>query len=97
MEPDQTIKLVAGTFSPQNATDVLFSLINDKIKFHQLQILSLKTGINADVYWSKQRIAILKDSKDKVENLILKARNEGYKLQVEGDITIKLIKTIDEA
>lgn len=85
-----------GIFSPADAADVLFSLISDKIKFHHLQMLSLKTGIDANVYWSEQRIASLKIAKNELKDLILKARDEGLRLQIDGDINIKLITINDE-
>ncbi|WP_396636600.1 hypothetical protein [Maribacter sp. R77961] len=97
MKPDQTINLVKGTFSPAEAADVLFSLISDKIKFHHLQILSLQNGVDNDMQWSEQRITSLKNSKNSAKDLILKARNEGYKLQIDGDITIKLIAINEQA
>ncbi|MGB3151018.1 MAG: hypothetical protein WBB27_10170 [Maribacter sp.] len=96
MKPNQTIKLVEGIFSPAEAADVLFSLISDKIKFHHLQMLSLQTGVSTNANWSEKRIASLKDSKCKSKDLILKARNEGFRLQIEGDIKIKLIAINDE-
>jgi hypothetical protein len=97
LKPDQTINLVKGTFAPAEAADVLFSLISDKIKFHHLQILSLQNGVDTNTEWSEQRIASLKKSKNSVKDLILRARNEGYKLQIDGDISIKLIAINEKA
>jgi len=97
LTPDQTITLVKGTFSPAEAADVLFSLISDKIKFHNLQILSLQNNVETNMQWSEERIASLQNSKNNAKDLILKARNEGYKLQIDGDITIKLVAINEKA
>jgi len=47
--------------------------------------------------WSEERIASLQNSKNNAKDLILKARNEGYKLQIDGDITIKLVAINEKA
>lgn len=91
-ENTHSVQLVEGIFLPVDAADILFSLVSDKIKFHQLKILSLKDSINGSTINSEQRIKDLKRSKTDVKNLILKARDEGYQLKIDSEINIKLIK-----
>lgn len=91
MEPSQTFKLVEGTFSPPEAADVLFSLIANKIKFHQVQLLGIKEEIDDQELFSEQRIQSLRDSKNMVKDVILNARDKGFQLQIDGDIRIKLV------
>lgn len=91
-QTESCFTLVKGTFLPADAADVLFSLISDKIKFHQLQIRSLQKQSDADISWSEKRIASLKKAKDLSKDLILFARSEGYELKIDGDIRISLIK-----
>ncbi len=86
-----TIKLVEGTYTPAEAADILFSLIGDKIKFHNLQILSLQERFGIDSVHSEHRIKELKEAKTQVKDLILEARDAGYTLQIEGDIKIKFL------
>ena len=88
----QNIVLIDGVFNPAEAADVLLSLINDKIKFHTVQSLNLKSGYDENTIDSEQRIAQLKNSKDTVKAIVVKAHKENYEISINGDITIKLNK-----
>ncbi|WP_372945685.1 hypothetical protein [Muriicola sp.] len=86
-----TIKLVEGTYTPMEAADILFALIGDKIKFHNMQILSLQERFGIDSVHSEQRIKELKEAKMQVKDLILEARDAGMTLQIEGNIKINFL------
>ena len=88
----EQIKLVEGVYSPVNSADVLLSLIADKIKFHNLQILTIKDENDPRVAHAEVRIAELKASRDLVTKLIIKARNEGLVMKIDGTIHIELFK-----
>ena len=68
---DEHIKLIHGVFSPVEAADVLLSLINDKIKFHTVQSLNLKTGYNENARESEQRILQLKEAIEIVKFMVV--------------------------
>jgi|GEM_PF-271582 len=87
-----SIKLVEGVFSPAEAADVLLSLINDKIKFHTVQVLNLKGGYNEDTSNSEQRIKELQEAKHVVKDLVVKAQQEGMNVEINGPIRIKLTR-----
>lgn len=91
-DTQHNVQLVKGTFSPIEAADVLLSLIAYKIKFHTVQMLSSEERYNPNTIPSEQRIEELKLAKNMVKDLILKARNEGYELQIESAIKIDLKK-----
>ncbi|NHF58700.1 hypothetical protein FK220_005075 [Flavobacteriaceae bacterium TP-CH-4] len=93
METKHQFTLVEGTFSPADAADVLFSLIGDKIKFHQLQMLGVQNLAGKDLVLSQKRIQSLTESKNLSKQLIIKARDEGVHLQINGEISIALVKT----
>lgn len=86
------IKLVEGTYSPINSAGVLLSLIADKIKFHNLQILNIRDKNDPDVIHAEMRIAELKESRKLVTELILKARHEGFRMKIDGTVYIEMIK-----
>ncbi|MFK7811188.1 MAG: hypothetical protein AB8B59_01765 [Maribacter sp.] len=96
-ENTHSVQLVEGTFLPVDAADILFSLISAKIKFHQLQMLSLQEPINDYKGHSEHPIEALKHSKTDIKDLILKARDEGYKLKIDSKINIELIKISRQA
>ncbi|TGV03137.1 hypothetical protein [Flavivirga rizhaonensis] len=86
------IKLVEGVYSPINSADVLLSLIADKIKFHNLQILTIKNKDDPKVKHAEMRVAELKESKKEVTELIIKARDEGLYMKIDGMINIEMFK-----
>ncbi|MBQ0736111.1 hypothetical protein [Aquimarina celericrescens] len=90
---ERHIKLIEGNFSPFEAADVLFSLIANKIKFHNLQMLQTKKGVDPDNLHSAKRISELKHEKNVIRDMILKARDEGYELEIYGSVEIKMKKT----
>ena len=91
-QKQSTIKLVQGTYTPAEAADILFSLIGDKIKFHNLQILSLQERFGLDTSHSEERICELKDAKNHAKDLILEARDQGYQIQIDGAIQINFVR-----
>ncbi len=90
----ENIRLVEGVFTPSEAADVLLSLVNDKIKFHTVQLLNLRDGYQEDTTHSEQRIDQLKLAKNRIKDLVIKARNEGYDIQIDGTIQITLNRQV---
>lgn len=91
---NNSIKLVEGTYSPINSADVLLSLIADKIKFHNLQILSAKNKNDLRVIHPEMRITELKASRELVTKLIIQARDKGLHMKIDGIINIEMFKQV---
>jgi len=88
-EVKQKIQLVEGQFSASEASDVVSSLIDEKINFHKLQRLSLREGnIHADVSYAESRIQALKEEKQKAKDFIRMARLEGRPVRINGVLNI---------
>ena len=92
IEKKQKIQLVEGIFSFEEAAEVLFSLLMHKIKFHSLQILNNQSSTEDELRHSNLRIEELKESKTLVKDMILRARDEGYNLEIDSAISIKLTR-----
>ena len=84
------ITLVKGSFSPSEAADVLLTLINDKIKFHSIQILNLTEGSDKDIAYSEERIKALKAAKAEITEMVVEARNKGLVLDINSIIVIRM-------
>jgi hypothetical protein len=84
------ITLVKGTFAPSEAADVLLTLINDKIKFHSIQILNLREGSEKDIAYSEERIKALKAAKAEITEMVVKARNQDLVLEINSSIHIQM-------
>lgn len=87
MKKQETVDLIKGKFTPDEAAEVLFSIIGDKIKFNNRQIFSSEERNlgNSDRY--KKRLEELKLAQQKISNLIEEAR--------VGDETIEINATIN--
>ncbi len=87
----EEIQLIEGTFNSIEAADVLLSLVTYKIKFHNLQLLSLdeKNGVSKEQ--SERRIAELKEAKNRITQIIMDARNSGTSLEIKSNINIKMV------
>ncbi len=88
---NQTFMLIAGEFSPADASTILFELINRKINFHNVESLSLeiKHGIKSNQ--SEKRIEELLNTKNEIQKLILKAEKDNSNLKIDCKINIDLI------
>ena len=85
----QKVQLVEGKFTPSEASDVISSLINEKINFHKLQRLSRVEGdANADCIAPDARIKELEEERMIAREFIKIARKEGCNLRINGIIEI---------
>ncbi|WP_431125208.1 hypothetical protein [Flagellimonas flava] len=80
--------LIDGQFSPLEAADILLSLLNDKIKFHSVQMLNAMDPSSEIYVNSEKRIKKLRETKQEITELILKARKEGQHLKIYSTIQI---------
>lgn len=92
MENKLTIKLIEGNFLPNEAGKVLFSLINSKIDYHNLEHFSAQERSDGDLEHSKQRIEYLKNCNEKLSAFLkIAAQNQNY-FEITGDIQIRMIE-----
>lgn len=76
MKKTETIDLIKGTFTPREAQDILLVLLNRKIDFHNMKNWSSRERFGKPDADSEQRLKHLKESRSKVETLILKLIND---------------------
>ncbi|KQC30938.1 hypothetical protein [Flagellimonas eckloniae] len=80
--------LIEGAFTPLQAADILLSLINDKIKFHTVQLLNLKDINQIDFLNSEHRIRELRETKNQITKIILDARTQDKHLTIHSNIEV---------
>ncbi len=89
----QQIQLVDGNFSVSEASDVVLSLLNEKINFHKLQRLSLCEGHSeANTKYPDERITELEREKSIAQGFFTQARAEGLTLKIDGILKISINK-----
>jgi len=84
-------KLIEGNFRPEDAKEILISIINNKIKYHELIAFSNHIRFNDDINSSQKRIEELTITKNAIENLTNMAIKEGKNLKIDSSILIEFI------
>ena len=88
MQDEYEFKLIDGQFYPKEAMNVLMSLFNSKIDYHQLESFSNQIRNGSDVSSIQNRIQSLKNSMESIKAIIKEADENGKQLKIEGVIQI---------
>lgn len=88
MNKTHTVKLIDGQFTPDEATRVLLSLLNDKIKHHSIEVFSFEERNGKRETRSKERIEELKTSIDEIKSLLKTAKKTSKTLMIKSEIEI---------
>jgi hypothetical protein len=89
---EKKVKLVDGTFTPAEASDILNNLINQKINYHKIEKLQQweqNHNINEKPYIN--RLQELEADKKAINSFITEMMQEGKRLSISGVLTIKTI------
>lgn len=90
MSDKKTLKLVEGIFTVEDASDILFHLVEKKINFHQCRMLSNYERYGTEDAYSKNRIKELKETLLSLKDILHTARLSGMHLQVRSEILLSL-------
>jgi len=92
MNSIQQFQLIDGTFTPDEARQILGAMVKSKIDFHTLVKHSddERSGDAGDLH--EKRLRALRDLDAELKNLIESALATGAKLKVKGKIEIALIE-----
>ncbi len=84
------IKLIDSTYSVENATEMLLSLINDKIKYLNMKTFSddLRFGSSAEHF--KKRIHELKEEVHVLSSLLNNPELADSEVEIECSINLKI-------
>jgi len=84
----QTIKLIDGTYSAKDAAEILYSVLDDKIKFHNIQITSCLERNQGELEHSRTRLQELKKEREKIAELISEAKENNLSLRLSSQIQV---------
>lgn len=90
LDDKESFKLIDGTFDTVEANDVLLTILNDKIRFHNIQILGIQERCDGDAVISERRLSELKEVKKQVVEFISKAQNNNCDIKINAAITMEL-------
>ena len=95
MKKEYQFKLIEGEFAPAEAGKILFSLINSKINFHNLETFSSQIRNNQENPHSKIRLETLLASSEYIKELIEEASSKGMELKIDSVIQIVLTTQVE--
>jgi hypothetical protein len=90
MKNTETIELIKGTFTPNEAREILLQLLNSKINFHNLKNWSSHERFGKPDADSEQRLKNLEESRKKVEMLISRSIDEEKTITINSNIEITI-------
>jgi len=96
MNTTENVTLINGVFTPQEAREVLLTLLNHKINFHRLRNFSSEERFGKKDEASTKRLKELDESRKQVLSLLADAESAGYKLEIESMINIRKGEKIEE-
>ncbi|MEZ5555043.1 hypothetical protein [Haliea sp.] len=86
----QRFRLISGVFYPDEANQLLMTLIEDKISFHQRNNWSRRERFGETDAAGVKRINELRQTKADLAALVEAAEAAGMKLSISGNIDITL-------
>ncbi|PLW81386.1 hypothetical protein CWI75_16275 [Kineobactrum sediminis] len=86
----RSYRLISGIFHPDEATQLLMTLIEDKISFHQRKDWSRRERFGETDTEGVKRIGELRQTKADLAAVIKEAAAAGMKLTINGNIEITL-------
>ncbi len=84
-----SISLISGAFQPQDARELLLTLMNDKINFHVNKNFSSEERFGVADELSKKRIPELKKDIEIIKSIIQEAEEKSKTLVINSMISIK--------
>lgn len=90
MKKKETIELIKGTFTPGDAREILLEMLNSKINFHNRKNWSSRERFGKPDAHSEQRLAELRESRQKVEALFAEHFNEENSVTINSSIEITI-------
>lgn len=90
MKKTETIELITGTFTPDEARKILLELLDSKINFHNLKNWSSNERFGKPDAYSEQRLKYLRESRKKVETLVSRSISEEKNMIINSSIEINI-------
>lgn len=87
---NQTINLIEGSFSYEDANDILINVFNAKINFHQLKNFSSQERFGKNDETAQDRISKLKQEITKLKSILSEAKDQNKTLKIHSDIYITI-------
>lgn len=92
MNKIEQLNLIEGTFTDEEAKEILMNIFLTKIHFHEMKNFSSQERFGKQDEIAKKRIPLLKKEKEKVLQIISQAKLNNKKLLITSEINISLLE-----
>lgn len=89
MKKKQTLKLIDGEFTAQEAKEMLMSLYSSKLNFHQMRDFSSTERFGKKDEIASKRIPEIRESIAVISAIIQEAVNNNKKLSIKAAVNIE--------
>lgn len=83
-------QLISGVFAPEKANEILMTLIQDKINFHQRNDLSQRERFGESDVAGAKRVVELTQTRNDLATLIKEAGSSGQSLEINCIIEVTM-------
>ena len=91
-EVTHKVNLIDGTFTAMEASDVINSLIEEKINFHKIHRLAMCEGnIDSDTKFDDSRVTELIQERENFRAIYQEAKRAGKQLRIKGIVEVEII------
>lgn len=88
MQDLKNLKLIDGVFTPEEAREIIVGLLQYKIQFHDIKILSTEERFGKKDEHSIERVKELRRTRDEAKAMLDQLINSDQKLQISSFIQI---------
>jgi hypothetical protein len=88
MKNQSKLSLIDGSFTPQEALDILMNLYSSKINFHELKCFSSIERFGHEDEHSAKRIPELKASRNKISIMLKELENSDEEINIQSEVII---------
>jgi ribosomal protein L22 len=93
MKNTKVLKLIEGSFSPDEAREILMNVFSSKIQFNKMKNFSSEERFGKEDITALKRIPELKKSMDIISKLIEEAKQNNETIQIISEVKITLSKS----
>ena len=90
MKKTEKLTIINGDFTSDEAKEVLMDLFRSKINFHSIKNWSSQERFGKDDLIAQERIPALTNEMQKLEEILIEAKNKNKRIVVNSDIYISL-------
>ena len=87
----EKFKLVEGTFNAKDTEEILLTLIEQKIKFHELKSFSNEVKTGKKHAESLQKVEELNNTRKKIKELVSSDANKSSSFSILSTINIEIL------